>query len=183
MEFTTQKYAIGDKVWKAERQYKDKSIACPDCLGTKKWTVVFADGEALEIDCQTCKNGYMPPCGQITYKEWDAGVIYLTIGKIYDWSPEDGMRYMCEETGVGSGTIHCEKDLFVNKDDAMARAKEDHIEGMKHLAQNNFSKKFKGKQAIENMLSTFGFSRRSKFEKMRQFVQWAKISGIIKEAE
>ena len=89
---------------------------------------------------------------------------------------------MCEETGVGSGTIHCEKDLFVNKDDAMARAKEDHIEGMKLLAQNNFSKKFKGKKAIEDMLSTFGFSRRSNYEKMRQFIQWAKISGIIKEA-
>lgn len=174
------KYSIGDKVYKPDRVYDDKTISCPDCLGTKVWTVVFADGTSEEVMCQTCKSGFEPAKGYIIYKEWRPDVRLLTIGSIYGWGPEKGMCYMCEETGIGSGTIHDEIDLFLNKDDAAMRAKELYIETMQTIAKNNFSNKFKGKEKIGEMLSMFGFERRQKLEKARQFVKWAKISGVVK---
>lgn len=180
MTMPAPKYEIGDKVFSAGRAYSTKRISCPDCLGTKLWTVVFADGTSEEIMCQTCKNGFEPASGVIAYNEWSPTVQPLTIGKIYGWEPDDGMKYMCNETGIGSGTIHYERNLFTNREEAQAQAEEEHREWMKRLARNNFSKKFKGKDKIENMLSTFGFSRRMKLEKAREFAQWAKLSGVIK---
>jgi hypothetical protein len=68
----------------------------------------------------------------------------------------------------------------MNREEAQIKSDEEHREWMKQLARNNFSKKFKGKEQIENMLSTFGFVRRQKLEKARKFAQWAKLSGVIK---
>lgn len=180
MSMPTTKFNIGETVYKPARNYSDKRISCPDCLGTRVWTIVFADGHAEEVMCQTCKVGFSPASGVVHYKEWSPYVDTLTIGQIYGWDPINGMRYMCDETGVGSGTIHNETDFFHTHEEAMKKAQELHIEGMKSIARNNFSKKFKGKKQIEEMLSSFGFQRRVKLEKARQFAQWAKLSGVIK---
>lgn len=177
------KFKIGDKVYKAGSDYSTKTISCPDCLGTKEWIVTFADGQSTSVDCQTCKVGYCAPYGHITYNEWQPTVRILTIGRIYDWSQDEGFRYMCNETGISSGSIYNENELFFDKKEAELHAENLYQEQMKRLAQNNFSKKFKGKEAIENMLSTFGYSRRAKFEKSRQFIQWAKISDLIPKKE
>lgn len=177
------KYKIGDIVYKAGTTYSTSSIQCPDCLGTKEWIITFADGESMIIDCQTCKSGYSPSSGYVTYNDCKPQIQILTVGKIYDWNQEDGFRYMCEETGIGSGTIHKESDLFFDKKDAEEKSAIIFEEQMKHLARNNFSKKFNGKKTIEDMLSTFGYSRRAKFEKMRQFIQWAKISGLLSKKD
>ena len=177
------KFKIGDKVYKAGSDYSTKTIGCPDCLGTKEWIVTFADGQSLSVDCQTCKVGYYAPYGHITYNEWQPTVRLLTIGKIYDWNQDDGFRYMCDETGTTSGSIYNESELFFEKKEAEQYAENIYQEQMKRLAQNKKKKKFKGKESIENMLSTFGYSRRAKIEKSRQFIQWAKISGLISKKE
>lgn len=177
------KYKIGDVVYKSGTTYSIETIQCPDCLGTKEWIITFADGEAMIIGCQTCTKGFSPASGYISFNQWKPHVEVLTIGKIYDWNQDDGFRYMCEETGIGSGQIHKESDLFSDKESAEIDAKIKHEEQMKHIAQNNFSKKFRGREQIENMLSTFGFTRRTKIEKTRQFIQWAKISGILTKKE
>lgn len=180
-EFPKPKYKAGDKVFAARRAYKDERIQCPDCLGTLKWTVVFADGEAVEVDCQTCRRGYEGPHGVLYYKSWQPSVETLTIGTTrYD---DEGFSYMCNETGIGSGTIWRESKLFTNRDDAEIQAQIEYEEGMKRLAQNNFSKRFGGKKKIEEMLSTFGFTRSQKVEKAREFIQWAQISGLIKKSK
>ena len=174
-------YEIGDKVYKAGTDYTDARVSCPDCLGTLKWTVVFADGEAVQVDCQTCKRGYMPPCGYIVYKQWQPSVDLLTIGQIHGWSPDEGFSYMCDETGIGSGTVHRESDLFSDKTCAETAAQIKHVEQMKRIAQNNFSKKLGGSKAIGEMLSTFGYSRREAVIKAREFAMWAGLSGLIKK--
>lgn len=177
------KYKIGDIVYKSGTTYSTETIQCPDCLGTKEWIITFADGESIVIECQTCKRGVYHASGYVSFNQWKPHVEVLTIGKIYDWTEANGFRYMCEETGIGSGSIYNESDLFSDRESAEIDAKIKHEEQMKIIAQNNFSKKRRGREKIENMLSTFGFTRRDKLEKTRQFVQWAKISGIITKKE
>ena len=181
--FPSPAHAIGDVLFSAAQDYSDDKISCPDCLGTKEWTVVFADGEAMNIGCQTCKLGYEPPTGFIYYKTWKPNVRRLTIGKLSGFDDERGYSYMCNESGIGSGTMWYEKDLFKTSDEAWVSANTKHEEAMKRLAQNNFSKKFKGKEAIETMLGTFGFGRKEKYVKAREFIRWANISGLIKKGE
>ena len=177
------KYKLGDKVYKGATDYSVTTVSCPDCLGTLEWIVTFADGESMIIGCQTCKQGFSAPHGYISYNEWKPCTRQLTIGKIYDWNETDGFRYMCEETGIGSGTIHKESELFIDKKDADQHSLNIYEEQMKMLARNNFSKKFNGKKAIEDMLSTFGYTRREKVEKSRKFIRWAKISGLLSKKD
>ena len=172
------KFSKGDRVWCATVEYSDHEIACPDCLGTLHWVVVFANGDAVEIDCQTCKRAFESPSGKINYKEHRPYAKLLTIGSVrYD----EKFSYMCEETGIGSGQIHYEEDLFLLKDKAEKRAQENHEQLMKGIAQNNFSKRFGGTKKIEEALSTWGFSRKLTLEKIQQFRAWAGLSEIIKK--
>ncbi len=177
-EFPKPKYKKGDKVFHPSKSFSTKHIVCPDCLGTKKWIVIFADGDTQEVDCQTCKSGFYGPSGSITYQHWEPTVQHLTIGSIkFD---DEKFKYMCEETGVGSGTVYDEQKLYLNKDHAKDRAIQIHKEWMKQLARNNFSKKFNGAKQIEDMLSTFGYTRKALFEKKRKFIEWAEISELTK---
>ena len=61
---------------------------------------------------------------------------------------DEKFKYMCDETGVGSGQVYNEFDLHLDKNKADKQAKEKHKEGMKQLARNNFSKKFNGSKEI-----------------------------------
>jgi len=179
-DFPAPKYKKGDKVFAADRTYSDEKITCPDCCGTKNWTVVFADGEAVQVDCQTCKRGYEGPYGVIYFKQWKPFVHELNIGEIRF---DKEFSYMCVQTGIGSGRLWPEAQLFATHKEAEIQAEADHQENMKSLARNNFSRKFKGKEQIEEMLSSFGFSQQRKYEKLQQFAQWAKLSEIIKPAK
>jgi len=173
------KFNEGDSVWGASVDYVDSTIACPDCLGTLKWVVVFADGEAVDVGCQTCRVGYEPAVGRITYKKFKPSVRALIIGKIRCYDSE--FSYMCVETGIESGQIHYEKDLFLVKEEAEKRAQEQYQEQMKRIAQNNFSKKFGGTKEIEEALSLWGFIRKERLEKVQKFRVWAELSGIVKK--
>lgn len=173
------KFSKGDRVWGATVRYENNEIICPDCLGTLHWVVVFADGEAVEVACQTCSLGYEPPTGKINCKSFKSRTLKLTIGSV---RYEDGeFSYMCEETGVGSGQVHKEKDLFLLEDEAEKLAQEQYQQQMRAVAKNNFSKKFGGTKEIEDALSTWGFSRSQAIEKVQRFKVWAGISGIVKK--
>lgn len=176
------KFNKGDKVFSAESSYVDRYIACPDCLGTLKWIVVFADGEAKEIECQTCKNGWEPACGKIKYQEWSPQISEVTIGSIkYDGESKSPFSYMCIETGIGSGRVYYEEDLFDNYEDASKCAIYKNQEQAKNIANNNFSPKFSKRENVEDMLSTFGFTRKQALEEARKFRMWANLSGVIKK--
>jgi len=113
-------YAKGDKIYVGECEYSSDFISCPDCLGTLKWTVVFADGEALEIACQTCKRGYESSSGKIEVNKNKPVVRHLTIGSVrFDDADKYPYSYMCNETGVGSGRVFYENSVFDNYKDAL----------------------------------------------------------------
>ena len=173
-------YKIGDLVYYPHKEWGTKHTLCPDCLGTKEWTIIFANGSTEKCTCQTCRHGYFSN-GVIEYQEWKPMVRLLTIGSIYGWDPENGVRYMCTETGVGSGALYNEKDFYTDRDKAECRAAELHEEHMKYLAQQNFSKSKTGKKELGEMISTFGYVRGEKLKKIREFEMWAGISKINKD--
>lgn len=180
MEEIKARFAKGETVFSAETEWAEKWVSCPDCLGTCKWLVVFADDTSEQVECQTCKRGYNPATGKIDIKQHTPRVRKVTVGSIrYNDRDAKPFSYMCEETGVGSGRVYYDDDLFTTEEEAVKRAREKYEEQMQHIAQNNFSKKFGGTKAIESALSSWGFSRKMQIEKAQEFRQWAKISKII----
>ena len=173
------KYNRGDSVYCADTIYNKNKIACPDCLGKLKWKITFADGEELEIACQTCRDGYGESSGFVSYREHQPNVNLLTIGTIrYNEDDKEPFSYMCEETGIGSGRVYYEnKDLFSTKEEATKRAEEMYVERMKEIGKNNFSKRFGGTKELEKALSTFGYGRKEKMLKLKQFREWIELSS------
>jgi len=174
------KYGIGDKVWGFGTDYVNKKLLCPDCLGTLKWRITFADGHSEETKCFTCSRSYEGSLGYIPYSEWQPTVRELTIGKLYGF--EDGRaRYMCEETGIGSGTVHDEKKLFSTKEEAEAAAQTEFEARMAYLAKNNFPKEGSFANALEKDI--YGFLRFEAIRKEKQMRQWLSVlDKAIKEA-
>lgn len=167
----------GDTVYSAETSYISKIVTCPDCLGEKTWIIIFPSGQIEKIECQTCRRGFEPATGAININEWLPEVKKLTIANIkyYD-SDEDKFNYMCEETGIKTGRVYYDKDLFTDFQEAEKAAENKYQELMNNLATNNFKKP----KDIERMLSTFGFTRSQATEKAKQFKKWMTISKIIK---
>lgn len=176
------RFSKGDTIFTGDSTYSSEFVSCPDCLGTLTWTVVFADGDAEQVACQTCRQGWADPSGKIEIKLWRPQVRTLTVGNVrYNDRDEVPFSYMCEETGVGTGRVYYEDKMFTDEASALEHANKTVEETMKHLAQNNYSKRFGGTKEIEAALSTWGFSRKTQLDKAMKFRQWAGISGITKK--
>ena len=119
------KYSIGDVVYRAGTTTTRKQHPCPDCLGARKWKAVSPAGSEYEFDCPRCTASYISDQDlSLTYTAHVPHVEKLTIGSVQynsaEGSWDKGARYMALETGVGSGTVYREADLFENYDAAMA---------------------------------------------------------------
>lgn len=127
------KFSVGDVVYKAWTTTVRKQHPCPDCNGSRKWKAVSPAGGEYEFGCPRCGGGYQRDRDlSLDYSEFAPCVEKLTIGSVrVDTSSQNRpVEYMCRETGVGSGTIHSEADLFHTEEEAM-RASE-----VKAKAQN-----------------------------------------------
>jgi hypothetical protein len=117
--FTT-KYNIGDQVYYSKVVQKDFKAPCPDCLDTRKWKAVSPAGNTLEMNCPRCSAYYQPPAEmRLNYMKYVGQPQTLTIGSAMLNTAEDEPRYMCEETGVGSGAIYPESQLFLDYQTAL----------------------------------------------------------------
>lgn len=119
------RYKIGDTVWYGTAHKTRKSHDCPDCLGTKQWTVTTPAGATLQAECQRCSTGYssLRDVPSLHYCEYAPEVRRMTIGSVRVDTAEtrdSPISYMCVETGVGSGAIYYETKL--SPDEAGARA-------------------------------------------------------------
>ena len=125
------KFNFRDKVWKIEHQHDQTWMPCSFCGGTGR-----VKGQNSQIRaCPDCcgrggRNASLPRKWQITRE--------LEIGKIdVEWTCENKdldsqfdnyskqaesykERYMCYETGIGTGTCHKAEDLFRSKEAAQA---------------------------------------------------------------
>ncbi len=118
------KHQIGDKVYYANGYYGKTSIKCPDCLGTVKWEVTTPRGEQFDIPCSTCSVGLFSS-GYVNQYGPKYSAELMTIGsiRIDSADKEHQIRYMCHETGIGTGTLYDEANLFTNEAEALEVAK------------------------------------------------------------
>lgn len=116
------KFGVGDKVFAAEIAIETVQVPCPDCLGERTWDAKLPCGDTVKIQCQTCTYGY--ECrGTIGQARAEGVVRCYTVGSVsfdsWDGINHDrgGVRYMCEETGVGSGRVWDERDLYETREE------------------------------------------------------------------
>ena len=127
MAVLTTQFSVGDTVFHAGTVAKRKQHDCPDCKGARKWKAVSPAGEEYEFACPRCATSYQSNSSlNLNYTAYTPVVGHLTIGSVaYEaassWD-EGGAKYMCRETGVGSGTIYRESDLFATEEEALAAA-------------------------------------------------------------
>lgn len=120
MQLTT-KYSVGDVVYRKVKEYRDfRVVVCELCIGSGRVTI--AGAEDRHAECPDC------------YGRGELGVDFpvperaeaLTIGQVQvitraktDRGAKE-VTYMCKETGVGSGTLHREENLFLTAEEALA---------------------------------------------------------------
>lgn len=127
MNITT-KFSIGDIVYVGRAEWGSEPITCPDCKGDGKWTIVANSGPTgyWDVECQTCRNwGYGSGYGkgEVRQSTRTTKVERRTIGSVQINTHNDsGVRYMCDETGVGSGSVYDEEALFPTRGEAQAHA-------------------------------------------------------------
>lgn len=134
MATITTKFSVGDVVYKAWTTTVSKQHHCPDCKGERKWKAVSPAGNEYDFACPRCASSYHGDRDlSLSYSEFAPLVQKLTIGSVrVDTSSKDRpVEYMCRETGIGSGTIHSEADMFDSEEDAMRAAE------IKAKAQNS----------------------------------------------
>lgn len=124
------KYAGGDVVFHASTTTVRAQHPCPDCLGARKWKATSPAGGEYEFACPRCSARYRSDDTlSLDYTVVKPSVSRLTIGSVrynsHSWhhggsAPE--IEYMCAETGVGSGTLYKESNLFSTEGEARIAA-------------------------------------------------------------
>lgn len=123
MATLTTKFNVGDVVWRPHARQIDITHPCPDCLGLGKWQAISPGGRGYLFACPRCSRWASSDARiGLMDSRWEPHASRLTIGSV-GFSPEDGPRYMCVETGIGSGNVYYEHDLFESEDAAMTAAK------------------------------------------------------------
>jgi len=118
------KYQIGSTVYYPTTVTTAGRHECPDCLGTKKWTCKSPAGLESDMDCPRCqRSGGWNDNLSLSYTQHVPHVRKLTIGSVRtDSAAEHPVSYMAKETGVGSGSVYYESNLFDDEQSAMAYA-------------------------------------------------------------
>lgn len=122
MATITTKYSVGDTVYSAGTTTIRKQRPCPDCKGSKLWKAVSPAGTEYEFACPRCAAGYHSNDDiSLAYSAHVPSVQMLTIGQVQvRTEPDPEIRYMCRETGIGSGTLWNETDLHPTHQEATA---------------------------------------------------------------
>lgn len=119
------RFEIGAKVFVANVSQTKGQHPCPDCLGTREWKVITATGHEMTTACMRCGSNTLRDFPSLDFQKFVAGTRELTIGAVrIDTASYDGkyISYMCDETGVGSGSIYYEDDVYPTQEQAMAIA-------------------------------------------------------------
>lgn len=138
MATITTKYDVGDRVFHATSYRTNVKLPCPDCLGQKKWQAISPAGRGYLFDCPRCAVMFQSDRNLSLSREQHVAVVTpLTIGSVGlrnygEQTPE----YMCRETGVGSGSVYAEADLFETHEEAVAAANAKAAAGNERLAEN-----------------------------------------------
>lgn len=123
------KYRIGQTVFYGTTYSATGQHPCPDCLGTGKWKVTTPAGSEMTTGCLRCGSYSSSDIPSLKYQTWKGSVQELTIGSVQidtaaggDHWHKEPIRYMCRETGIGSGSVYDESKLFATAEEAQAVA-------------------------------------------------------------
>lgn len=117
------KYDIGQTVWWGKIAHSTTTMECPDCLGTRRWKAITPAGTEVAAECGRCGSWTSRDLPSLSRTHWKPSAQRLTIGSVrIDTSHDSPVEYMCRETGVGSGQIYREPDLFTDETMALATA-------------------------------------------------------------
>lgn len=119
------KYRIGQKVWRAGVGETRDMWPCPDCNGSQTMTAMTAAGEAVPIMCLRCQSPDLSRIPSLLRVTKTVSLSELTIGSVRtDSAAQEGRQvsYMCVETGVGSGAVYYEPELYANSFEAGVQA-------------------------------------------------------------
>lgn len=124
MATITTKFSIGDTVFHASTTTERKRHPCPDCLGSREWAAKSPAGREYKFACPRCGGGYRGDNdSSIDYTAFVPSITRLTVGQVTGKTgPEPRNEYMCHETGIGSGSVYYEHDLFATEADALEAA-------------------------------------------------------------
>jgi hypothetical protein len=124
MSTLTTRYSHGDITWHRHVHLEGEVITCPLCGGTSRVHIAQSDREA---DCPECGygSGHRAGLGRITTGRavHIATIEERTIGQIrVEWTEgqDPEISYMAWESGVGSGSLIPEKDLYPTREEAEA---------------------------------------------------------------
>lgn len=128
MAILTTKFSVGDTVWFSNTTTEKRRHDCPDCLGEKLWKCTSPAGGEFTVACPRCSAQYQSDRDlSLDYAIYVPAVRALTVGLVRASSQEgegygEGNEYMCNETGIGSGSLYRENKLFATKEEATAAA-------------------------------------------------------------
>ena len=116
----TPKYEIGQTVYRAHVTRERVNHDCPDCLGSGRWSCTSPAGATMEMSCPRCSvTHYGNDTLGLSYVKAQCYVVTLTVGSVQiDTASKEVVRYMCRETGVGSGSVYDESDLHMTAEAA-----------------------------------------------------------------
>jgi hypothetical protein len=120
------RFAIGDTVYVADTVRTRARHECPDCNGTRKWSCKSPAGVEMEMDCPRCQRtaGWNDKLS-LEFTKHATVVSALTVGsvQINTADNEHPVRYMCHETGIGSGSVYYEDNFHATEESANLEAR------------------------------------------------------------
>lgn len=128
------KFQLGDTIFMARFDRTEKTIMCPDCLGSARVKVTLGTGEEIKIECGGCDpGGYECSTGRIRQYDYAVSVVKRVITGIN--LQENDVEYRMD--GIGHcfiGSQNGDYRVYGTEAEAIAGGEEMRI---KHEAEEN----------------------------------------------
>lgn len=111
------KFSIGDSVWIVCKHRGKKFVTCPICKGTGEILI-----QGKDYTCPECYGNK----GYDEYTKLDqhfvdySGVVGEITVRIHNHEKDNKIQYMIDSTGIGSGSLWDEKQVFGSQEEALA---------------------------------------------------------------
>ena len=138
-------FNVGDRVWLASCGTEQVTKPCPICYGKLRVTLLLGNGDSVDIDCDTCGNGYKQSRGVVQEYEYvaEATPIVITAVVVEQTMGSEKIEYRC------GYTCPPPENLFLTESEALARCAEivreeqerqaTRVEYLKKKAQKSYS--------------------------------------------
>jgi hypothetical protein len=171
----SKRFKVGDNVWVATLEKRERWVTCPVCAGNRTVTVILGSGEHVQQRCDYCGAGYTYPLGEV--REDVVGEPFAKLVTIARVSAEDDgsgekVRYTTDQSFV-----YDHGDVFADDEAALARASEMAAEVAERRARVEQPQK-DGSLRLRTYAWSIGYHRREAKDLRRRAAQHAALGGI-----